>query len=99
MRPIDADKLKPDMKIFLSAYAEELTECYSLEAINNATTINIKAELSEKCSVNKIAKKAVTHNLYICPDCNHFVERFEYAHGNNEIKYCKWCGCKMNYEE
>lgn len=58
-----------------------------------------KFNMNVNIPADKIAKKAVTPNLYICPDCNHFVERFEYAHGNNKIKYCKWCDCKMNYEE
>lgn len=49
-------------------------------------------------SVEKIAKRAETHNLYICPECNRFIERFEHSHGHNEIKHCKWCGCKMVYE-
>lgn len=47
---------------------------------------------------DRIAKKAATPNLYICPECNRFVERFERPHGNNEIRHCKWCGCKMVYE-
>lgn len=40
MRLIDANKLKPDTKVFLSAYAEKLTECYSQEAIDNALTVD-----------------------------------------------------------
>lgn len=52
----------------------------------------------DEYSANKIAKRAATNNLYICPKCDRFVERFERSHGNNEIRHCKWCGCKMIYE-
>lgn len=61
--------------------------------------ISIQNSNPEIVKDNKIAKKSESGMYYICPDCNRFIERFEHTHGNTEIRYCKWCGCKMNYEE
>lgn len=44
-------------------------------------------------------KKSDSGEFYICPNCNKFVQRFEQAHGNNEIPYCKWCGQKWDWSE
>lgn len=41
--------------------------------------------------------KSDSGNFNICPNCNRFVERFEPAHGLNEILCCKWCGQALDW--
>ncbi len=80
MRLIDADELKPDMKIFTSAYSTELTECYSLKAINNAPTIEAAP----------VRNGEWVYDEYDIPHCS------ECGKEPKEISpFCPNCGAKM----
>ena len=41
--------------------------------------------------------ESMTNHWKVCPNCNHFVERYEQSHGRIEIPYCKWCGQKLDW--
>ena len=34
----------------------------------------------------------------VCPCCERLIERFEPAHGNIEIRHCKWCGQALDWK-
>lgn len=90
MRLIDADKLKPDMKVFLSAYAEELTECYSQRRIDNALTIDAEPVRCGKWLYNDI----YLPNCAECSECG-----WKSSVSGDEIPsyhYCPNCGAKMD---
>ncbi len=42
--------------------------------------------------------KCATINMGICPNCEHFIRRYEQSHGNIEIPHCKWCGQALEWE-
>lgn len=84
MRLIDADKLKPDMEIFTSAYSTELTKCYSKEAIDNAPTVNAEPIKHGKW----IKHGGDKYPYYDCSEC---------GNGDNmAMPYCAECGAKMD---
>lgn len=88
MRLIDADKLKPDVKTFTSAYSEELTEFYSQEAIDNAPTVDADpvrhGEWQDRYS----------NGDWYCSECGAIVEKDEQSRHN--WYRCYHCGAKMD---
>ncbi len=92
MRLIDAYELKPDMKVFLSAYAEELTECYSLEAIKNAPTIEADPVRHGEWTEKKTGK-GIFDYYFICSECGKNTPDKAYIISPD---YCPNCGVKMN---
>lgn len=100
MRLIDADKLKPDIKVFLSAYAEELTKCYSQEKIDNALTIDIIPVKHGKWKYKNDEDFDYVPCCSICgePDA---LSRNDYNYRGGKIRdnnsnYCPNCGAEMD---
>lgn len=46
----------------------------------------------------KIPKKSMSGHFYICPNCQKFISRNEHAHGNLDIRFCKWCGQAFSWK-
>ncbi len=92
MRIIDADKLRPDMKIFTSAYSTELTKCYSQEAIDNAPTVDAEpvrhGEWTEKKS-----GKGIWDYYFVCSECHKNTPDKAYIISPD---FCPWCGAIMD---
>lgn len=101
MRPIDADALKPDMKTFLSAYSEELTESYSQKAINNAPTIDAEPVRHGKwldCDYKKLEHgfmETYPNAGKCCSNCRTGFKK-EIVEG---YIFCPNCGAKMEVLE
>lgn len=35
----------------------------------------------------------------ICPNCGRFIMQYEQSHGNIAIRYCKWCGQRLDWTQ
>lgn len=90
LRYIDADKLKPDLSVFLSVYSESPLKVYSQECIDRAETINIFPVIHGCWK----SFGSLPSNKWICSECNGLVE---VAHYCTECYYnfCPNCGVKM----
>ncbi|MBO5449403.1 MAG: hypothetical protein J5994_08740 [Ruminococcus sp.] len=84
---IEAEMLKPDMKIFTSAYSTELTKCYSQEAIDSAPAADVQEVRHGSWEINP-------DGYYpYCSICK------EEPQGRAMTKYCPNCGARMDGEE
>lgn len=81
---IDADMLKPDMKIFTSAYSTELKKCYSQEAIDRVPAADVQEVRHGKWFDNKHT------DTVICSQCKKCF--------GDETPYCPCCGARMDGE-
>lgn len=99
MRLIDADKLKPDTKVFLSTYAEELTKCYSQESIDNATTINAKPVkhghwIEKEYEYGGLMAEKMFRICSVCGEEQ--MQRLDNKFEPFLTPYCANCGAKMD---
>jgi len=82
---IDAKMLKPDMKIFTSAYSTELTKCYSQEAIDRVPAADVQE---------------VRHGKWVYGefDIPHWSECGKEIMPNDISPFCPNCGVRMDGE-
>lgn len=84
-RYIDADKLQPDMTVFLSVYSETPVKVYSQDNINNSPTADVAPVRHGHWDVGYFHDR-------VCSCCLHPDNDFdEYAHS-----FCPHCGAKMD---
>ncbi len=92
-RYIDADKLKPDTKTFISAYSEELIEFYSQKAIDNAPTVDVSPVVHAYWTEKRFPGGGFWDNSFVCSHCHHETPVRGYPIAPD---YCPGCGAKMD---
>ena len=79
----------------------------AIEIVTNAVQVeNMTAEQDKALAViqkaaeyriPKMPQRSGSGMFFICPGCQRFIDRREWAHGNIDIPYCKWCGQALDW--
>ena len=94
MRLIDANKLKPDLTVFLSLYAEEPIKVFSQERIDNAPAIEAETVRHGRWIDTEPEYNYERHCSahYQCSECG----RRTGIRQTRTYKFCPNCGARMD---
>ena len=93
MRMIDADKLKPDLSVFLSLYAEEPIKVFSQELIDNAPAIEAEPVRHGSWKERRFFGGDFWDYSFVCDVCHGETPNRAFLIAPD---YCPNCGAKMD---